>query len=73
MPKSSMPALLLMIGQVPRAARVQRRDEVLGNAAEAEAAHHDGGAVGDARHRFVGARRTLFIERWLYRGRCSPI
>ena len=46
MPKSSTPALLLMTVRSLRAARVQRRDQVLGNAAEAEAAHHDRGAVG---------------------------
>ena len=55
MPKSSTPALLLMTVRSCGAARVQRGDQVLGDAAQAEAAHHDRRAVRDARHRLLGA------------------
>ena len=41
-------------GQVLRAAAMQRRDQVFGNAAQPEAAHHDGGAVGNDGDRLVG-------------------
>ena len=62
MPKSSTPALLLMTVRSLRAARVQRLDQVLGNAAQAEAAHHDRGAVGDrARRPPRRSRSTLFM------------
>ena len=40
---------------------MQRRDQVLRNTAQAEAAHQDRRAVGNQRHRVVGALRTLFI------------
>ena len=49
-------------GEVLRAAAMQRGDQVFGNAAQSEAAHHDRGAVGDDR---APPRRriatTLFI------------
>ncbi len=56
MPKSSTPALLLMTVRLLRAARVQRLDQVLGNAAEAEAAHQDRRAVGNQRDGRLGIR-----------------
>ena len=36
---------------------MQRRDQVFGNAAQPEAAHHDGGAVGNDGDRLVGGRQ----------------
>ena len=71
MPKSSMPALLLMTVRSRRAARVERRDEVLGDPAEAEAAHHDGGAVGDARHGLLGALQHFVHRTVFYQVRCQ--
>ena len=66
-PKSSTPALLLMSVRSRRAARVQRRDEVFGNAAQTEAAHHDRRAVGDQRDGLVGARAAPCSCSRLYR------
>ena len=42
-------------GEVARAARVQRLDEIFRKATEAEAAAHDRRAVGNQRHRIGGA------------------
>src|SRR6185436_19154797 len=52
-------------GEVFRAARVQRADEILRDAAEAEASHHDRRAVGDERRRRFGARQD-FVHGWNY-------
>ena len=41
-------------GQVLGAAAMQRGDQVFGNAAQPEAAHHDGGAIGNDGDRLVG-------------------
>ena len=41
-------------GEVLGAAAMQRGDQVFGNAAEPEAAHHDGGAIGNDGDRLVG-------------------
>ena len=59
MPKSSTPALLLMTVRsfVPRACSALIRFS--GNAAQAEAAHHDRRAVGDQRDRVLGALEHL--------------
>ena len=46
-------------GEVLRAARVQRGDQVLGNAAQAEPAHQDRRAVGNERDGRLGARQHL--------------
>ena len=70
MPKSSTPALLLMTVSPLRAARVQGGDEVLGDAAQPEAAHHDCRAVGDLRDRLVGARQHLVHRTVFYQVRC---
>src|SRR5262249_52293311 len=45
--------------QIPRAAPQQGVDQVLGNPAQPEAAHHDGGAVWYHRRRFVDAAEHL--------------
>ena len=49
-------------GQVLGAAAMQRRDQMFGDPAQAEAAHHDGGAIGDHRHRFVGGGQQFVHE-----------
>ena len=46
-------------GQPLGAARMQRLDEILGNPAQPESAHHDRRAVGDQGHRGVGALENL--------------
>ena len=46
-------------GQVPGAPVLERRQEVLGDAAEAEARDHDGGAVGDVEDRGGGVLDDL--------------
>src|SRR6185295_107708 len=45
--------------EVPGAAAVQRRDQRFGNPAQAEAAHHDGRAVGNQGHGLVGAGQNF--------------
>ena len=45
--------------EVARAAGTQRLNQVFGDTAEAEAAHEDGGSVGNERDRRVGARKHL--------------
>ena len=45
---------------------MQRGDQMFGNAAQPEAAHHDGGAIGNDRHRFVGGRQH-FVHTLNYR------
>ncbi len=46
-------------GEVLGATLVQRLDQVLGDAAQPEPAHHDGRPVGDQGHRFVSALQNL--------------
>ena len=65
MPKSSTPALLLITVRSPVALVPQRLDEVFRNAAQAEASHHDGGAVADVADRLVGIANDFVQYRLL--------
>ena len=49
-------------GEVTRACTLHRGDEVLGNAAEAEASHQDGGAVAEVCDGGVGIRYALIHD-----------
>ena len=57
-------------GEACRAARVQRANEVFGDAAQAEAAHHDRRAVGDLGHCLPDGRSN-FVHRDLFLVRSS--
>ena len=79
MPWSSVPALLLMTVRSRDAAAVQRRQQVLGHADDAEAADHDRRAVGNGGDGGVGAGDDLVhavnysgvVRRWRARAAAS--
>ena len=59
------PGVVADDGETPRTAGVQRANQILGDAAEAEPAHENAGAVADQGHGFVGARQYLVHHRLL--------
>src|SRR6185295_6097125 len=59
------PGVVADDNEVLGAAAVQRGDQVFGNPAQAEAAHHDGRAVGNQGHGLVGAGQNFVHEAFI--------